>query len=93
VLGQGPPPPATGEAVAALVCGVLGWTCCLVGFVGIYLGARARKAAREDPSRYGGEQMALVGMILGAVLGGVQFLIALLYLGIFAFGFGAALIK
>ncbi len=83
----------SGEAIASLVCGVMGWTCFLVGFVGIYLGARARKAAREYPEQYGGEQMALVGMILGGVLGGVQFLIVLLYIGIFAFAFGATLIK
>jgi hypothetical protein len=93
LVGQRAAPAASGEAIAALVCGILGWTCFLFGFVGIYLGARARKAAREYPDQYGGEQLALVGMILGAVLGGVQFLILLLYFGFFLVAFGMTLIK
>ena len=62
-------PPASSEAVAAIVCGVLAWSCFPLGFVAIWLGARARRAARENPGRVGGEQLALAGMIVGGIFG------------------------
>ena len=79
--GFTPPPPRgyaparpsrqSGYAVAALVCGLapLFGGCFPIGFVGIYLGAKARRLAREQPDVYEGEGMALAGMILGGVLG------------------------
>ncbi len=87
----GAPPQASGEAVAALVCGIGGWFCFPLGFVAIWLGARARRAARENPGRVGGEQMALAGMIIGGVIGVLQLLFVLLYAAmiVFAFGFAA----
>jgi len=59
--------PASSEAVAALVCGVLAWTCFPLGVVAIWLGVRARRAARENPERVGGDNLALGGMIVGGL--------------------------
>lgn len=72
------------------MCGIGGWFCFPLGFVAIWLGARARRAARENPDRVGGEQMALAGMIIGGVLGGLQLLLVLAYLAFFVFAFGFA---
>ena len=84
-------PPASSEAIAAIVCGILAWTCFPLGFVAIWLGARARRAARENPERVGGEQLALAGMIIGGIFGVLWLLFWLAYAGflIFAIGFGA----
>lgn len=73
-------PPASSEAVAALVCGIGAW-CCFppVGFVALWLGTRARRAVRENPGAVGGDQMALAGMILGGVAGGLFVLLGLVY--------------
>lgn len=89
--GAPAPAQASGEAVAALVCGIGGWFCFPLGFVAVWLGARARRAARENPGRVGGEQMALAGMIIGGVLGGLQLLLILVYvlMIVFAVGFAA----
>jgi hypothetical protein len=91
-MQPGPPAPASGEAVASLVCGVIAWTltCFPLGFAALWLGARARRAARENPNAVGGEQLALVGMILGGVAGVLFTLVwigyAALFFGMFAFG-------
>ncbi|MEI9949574.1 MAG: DUF4190 domain-containing protein [Pseudomonadota bacterium] len=84
-------PPASSEAIAAIVCGALAWTCFPLGFVAIWLGARARRAARENPERVGGQQLALAGMIVGGVFGILWLLFWLSYLAffVFAIGFGA----
>ena len=84
-------PPASSEAVAAIVCGVLAWSCFPLGFVAIWLGARARRAARENPERVGGEQLALAGMIVGGIFGILWLLFWLAYVAffVFAIGFGA----
>jgi hypothetical protein len=60
-------PPAASEAVAALVCGVLAWSCFPLGIVAIWLGVRARRAIRENPGRVGGDNLALGGMIVGGL--------------------------
>ena len=62
-----------------------------MGFVAIWLGARARRAARENPERVGGAQLALAGMIIGGIFGVLWLLFWLLYAGflLFAIGFGA----
>ena len=84
-------PAASSEAIAAIVCGLLAWTCFPMGFVAIWLGARARRAARENPERVGGAQLALAGMIIGGIFGVLWLLFWLLYAGflLFAIGFGA----
>jgi len=83
--------PASSEAVAALVCGILSWTCFPLGFLALFLGVRARRAARQDPDRVGGEQLALVGMILGGFFGVCWLLFWLIYAAaiVFAIGVGA----
>ena len=65
--GAPPAPPASSEAVAALVCGVLAWSCFPLGIVAIWLGVRARRAIRENPSGVGGDNLALGGMIVGGL--------------------------
>jgi hypothetical protein len=85
-----PPPQPSSEAIAALVCGLLAFSCFPLGFIAIWLGFRARQAARDNPERVGGEQMALIGMIVGGVIGSLHILLFLAYLGfiVFAIGFG-----
>ena len=61
------PPPASSEDVAALVCGILAWSCFPLGIVAIVLGVRARRAARENPGQVGGDNLALGGMIVGGI--------------------------
>ena len=88
--GGKPIVPASSEAVAALVCGIISWSCFPLGFLAIWLGARARRAARENPEQLGGEQLALVGMILGGVFGSLWLLFWLGYAAIIVFAIGAA---
>jgi hypothetical protein len=66
-MGTSPVAPASSEAVAALVCGILAWSCFPLGIVAIWLGVRARRAAREDPGRFGGDNLALGGIIVGGI--------------------------
>ncbi len=71
---QSPPPGTSGQskglAIGSLVCGVLSCLCCIsviTGPIGIVLGFIARKKAKEEPQAFGGEGLALGGMITGAV--------------------------
>jgi hypothetical protein len=95
VGSYGYPPPVqpqpSGEAIAALVCGIMAFSCFPLGFVALWLGARARRAAREQPGRVGGEQLALAGMIAGGVIGTLGTLAVLAYVGfiVFVIGFAA----
>ena len=81
-------PPASSEAIAAIVCGGLAWSCFPLGFVAIWLGARARRAARENPGRVGGDQLALAGMIIGGIFGTLWLLFWLAYAAFFLFAIG-----
>jgi hypothetical protein len=83
-------PPTSSEAIAALVCGILAWSCFPLGFLAIWLGARARRAARESHGQLAGEQLALAGMIAGGIFGGMWLLFWLAYaaFAVFAIGFG-----
>jgi Domain of unknown function (DUF4190) len=66
-LPRGEKPPASTEAVVALVCGIL---LCLGPFTGvpaIVAGVMARKAARQRPQAVGGTNMATAGIALGAL--------------------------
>jgi hypothetical protein len=87
--GAAPSPPASSEAVASLVCGILAWSCLPLGIVAIWLGVRARRAARENPGRIGGDNLALGGMIIGGVF--VAFW--LLYAGAIALMFAFSFVK
>ena len=89
-MGVGPTraPPASSEAVAALVCGILAWACFPLGFLALWLGTRARRAAREDPNHVGGEQLALAGMIVGGIFAAIGLLVMALYAAFFVFAIG-----
>jgi hypothetical protein len=80
--------PASGEAVAALICGVMAWGCFPLGFLALWLGARARRAVRENPNYVGGDQLALAGMIVGGIFAALGSLLLLLYLAFFVFAIG-----
>jgi Domain of unknown function (DUF4190) len=84
-------PPTSSDALGALVCGILSWGCFPLGFLAIWLGARARRTIRESQGQTGGDQAALAGMILGGIFVGLHVLIFFGYLALFGFGiaFGA----
>ncbi len=84
-------PQPSGEAIGALVCGLLAWSCFPLGFVAIFLGARARKLVRENPQTVGGDGMALAGMIVGGAIAVLMLLFWLAYFGFFAAVFGLSL--
>ena len=73
-----------GEAIGALVCGVMAMSCFPLGFIAIWLGVKARRMVRENPQVYGGDTLALVGIVCGALFGIGMLLFWLVYLGIFA---------
>jgi hypothetical protein len=59
-----------------------------MGFVALFIGARARRLARENPGRVGGEQMAFAAMLIGGLLAGLNTLMVLGYLAMFmTYGF------
>jgi len=69
----------------------MSWGCFPLGFLALWLGARARRAIRESQGQLGGDQAALAGMILGGIFVGLHVLIFFAYLALFGFGiaFGA----
>ena len=84
-------PPTSSDAIGALVCGIMSWGCFPLGFLAIWLGARARRTIAESHGQTGGDQAALAGMILGGVFVGLHVLVFIAYLALFGFGiaFGA----
>jgi hypothetical protein len=95
-LGANTPfqPPASGVAkdktmaVVSLICGIAGFLICQIAApVALVTGFMARKKASENPQQFGGEGLALAGMILGAI-GTLLLLLVIAYL-IFVFGFVA----
>jgi threonine/homoserine/homoserine lactone efflux protein len=83
-----PSPPASSEAITAVVFAIGAWLCFPLGIVAVVLGARARRLARENPGRVGGEQMALAAMLIGGAFVAMNTLIVLGYVLLFAtFGF------
>jgi hypothetical protein len=79
-------PQTMGLAVAAMVCGILGFFP-YVGFVlailGIVFGAKARSAIAASAGTLKGEGMAMAGLVCGIVALGIGFL-WLILLGMFA---------
>lgn len=59
--------PKVGLAVAALVCGILGFCFLPLGLVGLILGIIAVVRASRDPSRHGGKGMAIGGICTGGL--------------------------
>lgn len=59
---------ASTQALAALILGILGFTCChICAPVAWFLGQAERKAIREGRSPAAGEGFATAGMILGII--------------------------
>jgi hypothetical protein len=61
-----------GEAIAALVLGIVGITTCywigwLPGGIALYLGTKAKRRIDADPTGYDGRGIAVAGQITGAV--------------------------
>jgi hypothetical protein len=50
-----------------------------MGALAWWFGAKARRQTRDNPDAVGGEQLALIGMVLGAVFGGIQALALLVW--------------
>jgi hypothetical protein len=81
---QTKPPGTNGQAIAALVCSIAGFMCCVSSIAGLILGVMAmRETKRTGQEGYG---LALAGAILGGV--GVAFvaITTLLYIGLIASG-------
>lgn len=73
-------------AIFSLVIGIVGIMGC-VGFISpiaLVLGFMARKKAAQNPAEYGGDGIALAGIITGAI-GSVILLFVLIYI-VFVFG-------
>lgn len=74
-----------------MICGCAAFAtgCFPLGFVAVYLGMKARRLAKEQPDRYGGDGLALAGMIVGGIVGVLYTVLILVYVvffvGIFAF--------
>ncbi len=59
--------PKMGMAIAALVCGILGFCILGLGLLGLILGIVAVVRANNDPVRHGGKGMAIGGICTGSV--------------------------
>ncbi len=83
-------PPAAGQdqtlAIVSLVLGIMGIVMCggLTGPIAIFLGMKARKNVRNEPMRYGGDGLALAGIITGIFATLILLFFALYF--IFVFG-------
>lgn len=62
------------------VCCYIGW---LTGPIAMILGFLHRKNVKENPTVYGGDGLALAGMIVGGVLGGLWILFIVFYIILF----------
>jgi hypothetical protein len=67
MYGAGGPPATDGQAIAALVCGILGFVCIIPAIVAIVLGAMSRGRIERSNGQLKGQGMATAGMILGIV--------------------------
>jgi len=86
------PPPSTALALAAMVCGILsipGMFLCysgvFFGIAGIAMGIVARKRVRANPDIFGGDGLALAGIVCGAIgialtVASVAFYFAMVYI-------------
>lgn len=84
---QPPPAGAGGEnktlAIISLVCGILSLICCswfIPGIAAIVLGVMARSKAKSNPGEYGGEGLALGGIITGGISLVLGVIIIVLYM-------------
>ena len=61
-------PSTNGLAIAALVCGLLGFATCVSAIPAVILGHMARRQIRDSGGAQQGDGMALAGLILGYVV-------------------------
>lgn len=63
------PPPASGVAIAGLTSSIIGLFCCgpIFSTVGLVLSALALSQINQDPSRFGGRNVAIAGIALALV--------------------------
>jgi hypothetical protein len=87
---QSPPPGAGGQnktlAIISLVCGILSILCCnwfVFGIAALIMGFIARSKATNDPNNFGGNGLALGGVITG----GVSVVLGLIFWVLYVFGF------
>jgi hypothetical protein len=82
------PPPASLDgqnktlAIISLVLGILSLICCswfVPGIAAIVLGFIARSKAKSDPATYGGEGLALAGIITGGISVVLGVIVIILY--------------
>lgn len=66
-LPRGEKPPASTASVIALVCGILMCLGPLTGIPAIIAGIMGRRAMKADPANVGGGNMAIAGIVLGAL--------------------------
>jgi Domain of unknown function (DUF4190) len=78
------PPGTNGQAIAALVCSVAGFFCCLPSIVGLILGVMAMRETKRTGQD--GYPLALVATILGGLVVAGLALYLLLYVGVMASG-------
>jgi Domain of unknown function (DUF4190) len=90
-VGQNTPfqaPPISGQgqnqtmAIVSLVLGILS-ICCYIGWItgpiAFILGRMHRKNVQENPNEFGGDGLALAGMIVGGILGGLWIVVVAVY--------------
>lgn len=92
---QPPPAGAAGQnktlAIISLVCGILSLVCCswfVPGITAVILGVVARGKAKSSPAEYGGEGLALGGMITG----GISVLLGVVFWILYVLGFMAGML-
>ncbi len=80
-------------AIISLVLGCLS-LCCYIGWltgpIAFFLGWKHRKNVAADPNRYGGDGLALAGMIVGGILGGIWVVVVALYVIFIVLAIGAS---
>ena len=86
--------PTDNNAVIALICGIVSFvfSCFPAGYVGLFLGLKARKeaAARGEPGGSPNQVMALIGAIIGGITAIGWTLFILIYVVIIVFAIGAS---
>jgi hypothetical protein len=82
-MGSSGPVSTSGMAIAGVVCSILGLFCCgpLFSTLGLIFSGMAFYQINQDPLRYGGRNMALVGIALALI--GYAIFAVLLFSGLF----------
>jgi hypothetical protein len=67
MYGASGPPKTDGQAIAALVCGIVGVLCFISAIVAIVLGVSARRRIDQSNGQLTGRGMATAGFVLGII--------------------------